>query len=232
MTEDILEVDPFSPEARPVLEGLAEDSLRRRSGGGGASASPWTELTRYPAEAFAPPAGSFLILRAAGRTVAGGGFMSHDEETAEIKRVWTHPDWRRRGLARRIMAALEDRAIRLGYGRIYLTTGSNRREAVAAYLALGYRPLFDVNENWELFRSLPFDKHIGTRADCPGSAPLRQAASSPEAALEQVAAIKAEQERRILARLEALRRRRVAPDADAPAPPPLETPSPQKEKAS
>nr|WP_291475345.1 GNAT family N-acetyltransferase [Corynebacterium sp.] len=59
------------------------------------------------------------MVRRDGQTVAGGGFLYLDEETAEIKRVWTFPDHRRQGLSRTVMTALED-------------TASCQRAAVAA----------------------------------------------------------------------------------------------------
>lgn len=195
----ILRSTPLSAEAAPLVEGLAADYSRRYGEfhAGGASG----ELERYPPAAFAPPFGGFLLVRRGAETIAGGAFMSHDDETVELKRIWTHPRLRRQGIARRIVVALEDEAAALGYVRAYLTTGFRQPEAVGLYLSLGYRPLFDVGIDPMLFRSLPFEKHIGVRAGEPGTAPLRRAAASFEDASAEVAAIKAEQEKKVLARL-------------------------------
>lgn len=66
------------------------------------------DLSReYPAEEFAPPGGAFLLLLEDGRPVAGGAYRRHDARTAELKRIWTHSAHRRRGLARRVLDALE-----------------------------------------------------------------------------------------------------------------------------
>ncbi len=82
----------------------------------------------------------FLLLIRDGIVVAGGAFKRVSAEVAEIKRVWTNPAFRRQGLARVVMAALESAAADAGYTVAELTTGARQPEAVALYLALGYRP--------------------------------------------------------------------------------------------
>jgi GNAT superfamily N-acetyltransferase len=102
------------------------------------------ELTRYPAEEFLPPHGELVLLLEDGVPVAGGAFRRHpDPGTAEVKRMWTAAAHRRRGLARRVLTELEDRAAARGYVRMYLTTGARQPEAKALYLAAGWTPLFD-----------------------------------------------------------------------------------------
>jgi hypothetical protein len=131
--------------------------------------------------------------------------MSHDDETVELKRIWTRDDLRRQGLARRIVQALEEAAADLGYTRAYLTTGFRQPEATKLYLSLGYRPLFDVAVDPALYRSLPFEKHIGAKAGTAGQTPVHPPAASLEEATARVAVVKAQQEARIAARLAAHR---------------------------
>jgi GNAT superfamily N-acetyltransferase len=199
MSETIIHSPLLAPEAQAVLNGLVAESTQRYGTNrpGGARA----EVDRYPPAAFLPPVGDFLVLVRDGVPIAGGAFMSHDDETAEIKRVWVHAEHRRQGLARRIMAALEARAEELGYTRAYLTTGFRQQEAVSLYLSLGYRPLFELEADPALFRSLPFEKHIGAKAGQPGRSVPRRAARSSEEASAEVYAVKAAQEEKILARL-------------------------------
>jgi ribosomal protein S18 acetylase RimI-like enzyme len=100
------------------------------------------ELTRYPAEAFAPPAGAFVLLLRGEEAIAGGAFMRHaDPGTAEFKRIWTHAAYRRQGLARRVLTELEAQAARQGYTRVFLGTGPRQPEAVGLYKSAGYRLL-------------------------------------------------------------------------------------------
>lgn len=206
MTDVILQTSPTAPNARIVFEDLAAEYTRRYAAYGRSSGAN-DEMLRYPPDAFAPPLGEFLVIQRNGETIAAGAFMSHDDETVEIKRVWTRSDIRRQGLARRVMVALEESAVRLGYVRAYLSTGHLQPEAQGLYLSLGYRPLFDTGVNPELYRSLPYEKHIGAWAGRASTTPIRPPDASATAAAETVAAIKAEQGERILARLAAHRSR-------------------------
>lgn len=204
MPDLIVRTSPLDPKAEVLLEGLIAEYDGRygfNSRPGGAR----SEILRYPAEAFAPPLGDFLLLRRGDETIAGGAFMSHDDETAELKRIWTRDDLRRQGLARRIVLALEAAAADLGYTRAYLTTGFRQPEATALYLSLGYRPLFDVAADPTLYRSLPFEKHIGAKAGIAGGTPVYPPAASLEEATARVGAVKAVQEARIADRLAAYR---------------------------
>jgi ribosomal protein S18 acetylase RimI-like enzyme len=80
--------------------------------------------------------------------------------TAELKRIWTHSAHRRRGLARRVLVELENRAAGRGYARIYLTTGPRQPEAAGLYLSAGYTPLFDVTRDPEEIGPLAFEKWL------------------------------------------------------------------------
>ena len=138
----IREVLATDPLARVVLADL-EREYDARYGVAVLGEPASAEINRYPAAAFAPPSGAFLVLLRDGDPVSGGALMRRDAETAELKRVWTRRDARGRGYARRILSALELRAASLGYARLFLTTGPRQPEAVALYRAHGYSPLFD-----------------------------------------------------------------------------------------
>ncbi|MFD1198098.1 GNAT family N-acetyltransferase [Brucella gallinifaecis] len=201
MVDIIFQSSLLDPAAQPLIDGLVHEYDNRYANlerPGGARA----EILRYPVEAFAPPLGGFLLLQRHGETIAGGAFMSHDDETVELKRIWTATHLRRQGLARRIVLALEENAGKLGYTRAYLSTGFRQPEAAALYISLGYRPLFDTSANAEQYRSLPFEKHIGAKLGQSISTPLYPASASFEEATRRVQERKSEQEAKILARLQ------------------------------
>ncbi len=96
------------------------------------------EMTLATDDEFDPPSGLFLVVMDGPVTAAGGGFRRYDTNTCEVKRMWTNPDYRRRGLAVRVLAALEDAAIEAGYARLVLETGPRQPEAEALYVRRGY----------------------------------------------------------------------------------------------
>ena len=151
-----------SIDARPLLAELAQEYERRYEGytGFNKPENAPDEFVIYPPLLFQRPYGDLLLIRREFDTVAGGAYMYHDDETAEIKRVWTSSNHRRQGLSRRIMRALEEEIAARGYSRIYLTTGPRQPEARNLYLSLGYTPLFDVDGDFEEIGKLAFEKEI------------------------------------------------------------------------
>ncbi|WP_255768776.1 GNAT family N-acetyltransferase [Pseudarthrobacter sulfonivorans] len=147
------------PRVRPLLDELAVEYDTRYGDrlGRGAAAE---ELNRYPASEFEGQGGALLVIQERGQSVAGGAFRRYDADTAEFKRIWTHSEHRRRGLARLVLAELEALATRRGYRRVYLTTGPRQPEAKHLYLAAGYEAQFDLEQDPELIGSLAFVKKL------------------------------------------------------------------------
>lgn len=190
MPDTFLITSPLDPQAQPLVEDLIRE-YDSRYGALFSENGARDEVFRYPPEAFAAPHGLFLLLQRDGETIGGGAFMRYDDNTAEFKRIWTRSEYRRQGLARKIVLALEDHAAAQGYTRVYLTTGFRQPEAKGLYIGLGYRTLFDPDLPPELYATLPFEKHIGALAGQPGTTPIKQPADSYEAAIAAQAARKA-----------------------------------------
>lgn len=170
------------PLVRPLLDELAVEYATRYTDLLGVEELR-AEMDRYPAHEFAAPDGDLVLLLEAGVPVAGGAFRRRVEPelgdlaraahpgaraadgtpavpTGEIKRLWTHSAHRRRGLARRVLVELEQRAAAAGYVRLYLTTGPRQPEAAALYLRTGWTPLFDTTADPEDVGPLPFEKWL------------------------------------------------------------------------
>jgi GNAT superfamily N-acetyltransferase len=145
------------PLVAPVLADLHADYARRYPRFDIAG-----EMSGHPATEFAPPGGTFLVLLDGEEVVAAGGFKAYDEDTVELKRVWTSPRRRRAGLGRAVVTALEQAAVARGRSRVFLTTGPRQPEARALYLALGYTPVGDHDGTVERADGpLAFTKELG-----------------------------------------------------------------------
>ena len=128
------------PDALALVQAMIDDIARLYEFGDdpGPSATP---------EDFSPPGGAFVAIYDAERAIAGGGVKRLDEETGEIKRMFVAPDRRGEGLARMLLAGLEDAARDLGYGRVRLDTGVHQHAALRLYKGAGYSAIDDYNGN-------------------------------------------------------------------------------------
>ena len=85
-------------------------------------------MTRANEAEFDPPAGLFIVLMDGPTTAAGGGFRRFNKSTCEVKRMWTRPLYRRRGLATRVLQSLEEAAWEIGYACLsWRPAPANRR---------------------------------------------------------------------------------------------------------
>ncbi|WP_211250782.1 GNAT family N-acetyltransferase [Mycetocola saprophilus] len=156
--EEFVYVSPEDPRVEPLIRELAAEYDHRYGDLFGEPAS--AELYRYPAENFLPPIGAFALLMRDGVAVAGGAFKRFDQHTTEFKRIWVSSQQRRQGLAKRVLAELEDESRRRGFTRAYLTTGPRQPEAVRLYLGTGWTPLFDPRETAEQIGIYGFAKSL------------------------------------------------------------------------
>jgi GNAT superfamily N-acetyltransferase len=94
---------------------------------------------------FAAPGGTFLVGMTDGVPVCCGGVRRLSAGIGEIKRVYVRSDVRRQGIARRLLAELEQRAAALGFIELRLDT--HAAEPAALFAAIGYEPISDYNRN-------------------------------------------------------------------------------------
>lgn len=99
-----------------------------------------------PAE-LGPPHGRYLVGYRDGEPVCGGGIKRLPDGACEIKRMYVVPKARRSGVARALLAALEDAARSMGYRVARLDTGERQPHAQAFYEASGYRRVGNFNNN-------------------------------------------------------------------------------------
>ena len=93
------------------------------------------------------PNGSFLVGYEDGVAICCGGLKRLDAEACELKRMYVIPPARGRGVARALLAALEDRARELGYAIARLDTGPRQQGAQHLYESAGYVAVTNFNGN-------------------------------------------------------------------------------------
>lgn len=87
-----------------------------------------------------------------------GALKVYDEETMEVKRMFTIPHKRGRGIASQLLNALEQWAVKLGYTRCILETGVQQPEAIALYQKCGYRFMENYGQYRGVMTSKCFEK--------------------------------------------------------------------------
>ena len=106
------------------------------------------------ADHLAPPNGVFVVAWVDGVPVSCGGVRQYDATTGEIKRMYTVPDARRRGISRVVLEELETRAAAIGYTRLVLETGVRQPEAIAMYEHAGYESI----EPYGFYKNAPLSR--------------------------------------------------------------------------
>ncbi len=79
----------------------------------------------------------------------------------EVKRMWVIPAHRCKGIASKILNALELWAAELGYNRCILETGKNQPEALVLYPKNGYKIIPNYGQYAGVENSICFEKQIG-----------------------------------------------------------------------
>ena len=105
-----------------------------------ALAGPYSDEQRHalPVDRLFQPNIRFFIARVAGEAVACGGIGFYDG-FAELKRMYSKPSVRGRGVARKLLVRLEAEAIDRGQTLLRIETGMYQDEAMRFYEGAGYR---------------------------------------------------------------------------------------------
>ena len=122
----------------PAVRALLMDvlgELSERYGGSG-------DDTPIGDDDFTPPDGAFFVADDGERLVGCAGWRRHGDD-AELKRMYTAKAARGRGLARRLLATVEESARAAGCRRVILETGDRQPEAIALYESAGYTRIED-----------------------------------------------------------------------------------------
>jgi len=101
-----------------------------------------------------------VVINDLDKTIGCGAFKLFEGQTAEVKRMYTLPDYRGKGIASRVLNELENWAKELGFSQLILETGKTMDSAIGLYKSKGYQviknyPPYDGVEN-----SICFSKRL------------------------------------------------------------------------
>ena len=147
-----MSIEPYLDEGPRWVVAQAEAELAVRYGDIDASEND------LAAAMFEPPQGAFVVARrggAAGPPAGGVGVRTLRPGVGQIRRLWVEPAARGLGIARALMAAVEDAARDLDLTDLRLGTGDRQPEAVALYASAGWERVFVGHDA----RPVP-DRHI------------------------------------------------------------------------
>jgi GNAT superfamily N-acetyltransferase len=143
---------PESEEAQSLIRQLDEDLFQRY---------PTLQATHgLRSQDLSDPAFTFLIAWTDGVAIGCGALRVLEPGVSEVKRMFVVPQFRGRGIARRILEALESRARELGHALVRLETGQGQPEAIGLYRSAGYREIDGFGEYADNPFSVCFEKRL------------------------------------------------------------------------
>jgi len=92
--------------------------------------------------------------------VACGAIKEYDANTMEVKRMFTLPECRGKGVATKVLTELEKWAAELGYKKCMLETGKRQPEAIALYKKSGYKSIPNYGQYIAMDNSVCFEKKM------------------------------------------------------------------------
>jgi putative acetyltransferase len=94
------------------------------------------------------------------KPVSCGAIKEYNPNTMEIKRMYTLPEFRGKGIATKVLIELEKWANELGYEKCILETGEKQPEAIALYKKNGYKLIPNFGQYAEVENSVCFEKEM------------------------------------------------------------------------
>ena len=92
--------------------------------------------------------------------VACGAIKAFDEQSMEIKRMFTLPEMRGKGIASKILNELENWTKELGFSKTILETGIKQTEAIALYEKCGYKKIPNYGQYSGIENSVCYEKSL------------------------------------------------------------------------
>lgn len=94
------------------------------------------------------------------KAIGCGAIKKFDAQSAEVKRMYTLPEWRGKGIAGLVLQELESLAKGMGYKRCILETGKMQPEAIGLYKKHGYKVIPNYGQYTGVANSVCFEKFL------------------------------------------------------------------------
>jgi GNAT superfamily N-acetyltransferase len=104
--------------------------------------------------------GHVVVARMDGYPAGCGAIKSWSEGVAEVKRMYTRPAFRGKGIAKSVLHALEQWALEMNYHYCVLETGIKQTEAIGLYGKSGYQRIPNYGQYEGKENSLCFRKQL------------------------------------------------------------------------
>ncbi len=146
-------------EGHAVLAAYFRDIVSRYHGREASAAEVAAAMCAEPSDDLRPPGGLLLLAWQGGNTLGCAGLRLLHPGTGEVTRVFVLPGARRQGVARRLLAAVENAARGYRLSRLRLDTRGDLTEARRLYESDGYREVAPFNDG--RFADRWYEKPLG-----------------------------------------------------------------------
>ena len=102
------------------------------------------------------------------KAVSCGAIKEYSPDTMEVKRMYTLPESRGKGIATKVLIELEKWASKLSYSRCILETGKKQPEAIALYKKNGYKIIPNFGQYAGVVNSVCFEKKLAANSRISG----------------------------------------------------------------
>ena len=101
-----------------------------------------------------------IVLYLNNKAIGCGAIKAFDNDSMEIKRMYTLPEYRGKGVASKVLKELEIWSKEMGMSRLVLETGKRNPEAIAVYQKKGYTSIPNYAPYIGVKNSLCFEKKL------------------------------------------------------------------------